>query len=194
MCYLAQVNHPAFMARKKQDAEAVLDPIELDDTKMPTEAAVPETETSEANKSTKVKVSGERKAGQELLDYVQANQSLPPEDLAFGAGYYTKETDSETGETSTRLHKNEFFKAVTEASTGIAFVPAKRAYTARRGRAPIITVGKTGNCVVGSRHATIAGFEPGSKVSVTAEEGKIILTPCADEAASADDSGDDLDL
>jgi hypothetical protein len=158
------------MARKKQDAQAVLDPIELDDTEMPTEAAVLETETSEATKSTKVKVSGERKAGQELLDYVQANQSLPPEDLAFGAGYYTKETDSETGETSTRLHKNEFFKAVTEASTGIAFVPAKRAYTA------------------------IAGFEPGSKVSVAAEEGKIILTPCTDEAASTEDSSDDLDL
>jgi hypothetical protein len=184
----------AFMARKKQDAEAVLDPIKPNNTTMPTEAAVLEVETSEASKSNKIKVSGERKAGQELLDFVQANQSLPPEDLAFGAGYYTKETDSETGETSTRLHKNEFFKAVTEASTGIAFVPAKRAYTARRGRAPVITVGKTGNCVVGARHATIAGFQPGGKVTVTAEQGKIVLTPCSDSDAADEASDDDLDL
>jgi hypothetical protein len=182
------------MARKKQDAQAVLDHTELDATQMPTEAAVLETETSEATKSNKVKVSGERKVGQELLDFVQANQSLPPEDLAFGAGYYTKETDSETGETSTRLHKNEFFKAVTEASTGIAFVPTKRAFTARRGRAPIITVGKTGNCVVGARHATIAGFAPGSKVTVTAEEGKIVLTPCGDSDSADEGADEDLDI
>lgn len=182
------------MARKKQGAEAVLNPLDQLETEMSPETITAEIEAPEATKTNKVKVSGERKAGQELLDFVQANQSLPPEDLAFGAGYYTKETDPETGETSTRLHKNEFFKAVTEASTGIAFVPAKRAYSARRGRAPIITVGKTGNCVVGARHATIAGFAAGSKVTVTAEEGKIVLTPCGDSDAADNSSDDDLDL
>lgn len=178
------------MARKKPGAEAVLDPVEPNAT-MPTQTITPETETSKASK---VKVTGERKVGQELLDFVQSNQELPPEELAFAAGYYTKETDPETGETKTRLHKNEFFKAVTEASSGIAFAPTKRAYTARRGRAPVITVGKLGNCVVGARHSSIAGFAPGSKVQVSAEEGKIILTPCTDADAASDEGDDDLDL
>jgi len=81
------------MARKKQDSDtAVLDPIEID-SEMSVEAVAPE-----AVKSTKVKVGGERKAGQELLDYVQANQGVAGDELAFGAGYYTKITDAETGE------------------------------------------------------------------------------------------------
>jgi len=176
------------MARKKQDSDtAVLDPIEID-SEMSVEAVAPE-----AVKSTKVKVGGERKAGQELLDYVQANQGVAGDELAFGAGYYTKITDAETGETQTRIHKNEFFKALTEASTGIVIPSARRAYSSRKGRAPIVTVGKTGNCVVGARHSAIAGFAPGSKVQVTAEEGKIVLTPMSDaEAAEAEE--DDLDL
>lgn len=178
------------MARKKQDSDtAVLDPIETD-SEMSVAAVAPE--TAEAIKSNKVKVGGERKAGQELLDYVQANQGVAGDELAFGAGYYTKITDAETGETQTRIHKNEFFKAVTEASTGIVIPSARRAYSSRKGRAPIVTVGKTGNCVVGARHSAIAGFAPGSKVQVSAEEGKIVLTSLGDVDAAEGD--DDLDL
>ena len=178
------------MARKKQDSDtAVLDPIETD-SEMSVAAVAPE--TAEAIKSNKVKVGGERKAGQELLDYVQANQGVAGDELAFGAGYYTKITDAETGETQTRIHKNEFFKAVTEASTGIVIPSARRAYSSRKGRAPIVTVGKTGNCVVGARHSAIAGFAPGSKVQVSAEEGKIVLTSLGDVDAAERD--DDLDL
>ena len=178
------------MARKKTGTEAVLDPIDTD-PEMATETIAPETE---ATRASKVKVSGERMSGQELLTYVQNNQGVPGEELAFGAGYYTKTTDAETGETNTRIHKNEFFKAVTEASTGIVIPTAKRAYSSRKGRAPIVTVGKTGNCVVGSRHSAIAGFEPCSKVRVTAEPGRIILeaADAAEAAAAAED--DDLDL
>ena len=122
---------------------------------------------------------------------------MPVEDLAFNAGYYTKTTNPETGETNTTPHKTEFFKAVTEASTGIPFVSTKRTYSTRKGRAPVITVGRLGNCVVGARHSTVAGFEPGSKVHVTSEAGKIVLTPyeggpIEDEAEEAE--GDDLDL
>lgn len=180
------------MARKKQDSDtAVLDPIETD-SEMSVEAIAPE--TAEASKSSKVKVGGERKVGQELLDYVQANQGVAGDELAFGAGYYTKITDAETGETQTRIHKNEFFKAVTEASTGIVIPSARRAYSSRKGRAPIVTVGKTGNCVVGARHSAIAGFAPGSKVQVTAEEGKIVLTSLSDTEAAGADGDDDLDL
>lgn len=178
------------MARKKQEESAVLDPTSTDN-EMPTETLTAEAASQADASKAKVKVTGERKVGQELLDFVQENQGLPGEELAFGAGYYTKIIDQETGETQTRFHKNEFFKAVTEASTGIVIPAAKRAYTSRRGRAPVITVGKTGNCVVGARHGAIAGFGPGSKVQVTAEEGKIILT--ASEAVEATEE-DDLDL
>lgn len=177
------------MARKKQGAEAVLDPTETD-SEMATETIAPETES----KSNKVKVTGERKVGQELLAYVQENQGVPGDELAYGAGYYTKTTDPETGETNTRIHKNEFFKAVTEASTGIVIPAAKRAYTSRRGRAPIVTIGKSGNCVVGARHSAVAGFEPGSKVRVTAEAGRIVLEPCTDAESVAAGDDDELDL
>lgn len=181
----------ASMARKKQGAEAVLDSPETD--QMSTEATIEATETTETAKT--VKVRGEKKVGQELLDFVKANEGMPVEDLAFNAGYYTKTTNVETGETNTTPHKQEFFKAVTEASTGIAFTPAKRAYSSRKGRAPVITVGKLGNCVVGMRHSSIAGFEPGSKVQVTSEAGRIILTPYeGSDAPEVSSEEDDLDL
>lgn len=176
------------MARKKQAAEAVLDNPETDS--MTTETATaPETTDS----AKVVRVRGEKKVGQELLDFVKANEGMPVEDLAFNAGYYTKTTNVETGETNTTPHKTEFFKAVTEASTGIPFVSTKRTYSTRKGRAPVITVGRLGNCVVGARHSTVAGFEPGSKVQVTSEAGRIILTPY--EGAAGDAEGDeDLDI
>jgi len=179
------------MARKKQGAEAVLDNPETDS--MPTEAA-PQTEINEGAKI--VRVRGEKKVGQELLDFVKANEGMPVEDLAFNAGYYTKTTNVETGETNTTPHKTEFFKAVTEASTGIPFTSVKRAYSSRKGRAPVITVGKLGNCVVGARHSSVAGFEPGSKVHVTSEAGKIVLTPYEGGAGDEIDAEgeDDLDL
>jgi hypothetical protein len=180
------------MARKKQGAETALDPIETNE--VPSQVMSTETATAEASKAAKTRVSGERKVGKDLLQYVQENQGLPGEELALGAGYFTNLTDNETGELSTRIHKNEFFKAVTEASTGIVIPAAKRAYTSRRGRAPIITVGKTGNCVVGARHSAVAGFEPGSKVQVTAEQGRIILEVGDASEVEAAAEEEDLDL
>jgi len=181
------------MARKKQAAETADQSPELETPDMSETIETPEVETAEPSKPEKIK--GERKTGQELLDFVQPNQSLPPEELAVGAGYFTKEVDPETGEAKTRSHTQEFFKAMTEASTGITFAPAKRAFTSRRGRAPIATIGKTGNCVIGARHTTVAGFEPKTQVKVTAEEGKITLTPYAEnDEAAEESSGDDLDI
>jgi len=181
------------MARKKQAAETADRSLELETPDMSETTETTAVENAETKKPEKIK--GERKTGQELLDFVQANQSLPPEELAVGAGYFTKEVDPETGETKTRSHKNEFFKAMTEASTGITFVPAKRTFTSRRGRAPIATIGAIGNCVIGARHTTVAGFEPGAQVKVTAEEGKITLTPCVEnDEAAEESSGDDLGI
>lgn len=183
------------MARKKQAAEATVDSNDPNTPDMSEIAETTATESAEAPKPKKVK--GERKTGQELLDYVQANQELPPEELALGAGYYTQEVDPETNEPigEPRLQKNEFFKSMTEASSGITFAPPKRAYSSRRGRAPIATIGKIGNCVVGARHTTVAGFEPGTQVKVEAEQGKITLTPYEGDGEAAGDSGsDDLDI
>lgn len=179
------------MARKKQAAETVLDPIApSDNTEMPTETVTaPEVDSAKV-----VRIRGEKKVGQELLDFVKANEGMPVEDLAFNAGYYTKTTNVETGETNTTPHKTEFFKAVTEASTGIGFTSTKRTYSTRKGRAPIITVGKLGNCVVGARHSAVAGFEAGSKVLVTSEAGKITLTAYEGAEPAEDEQGDDLDI
>jgi hypothetical protein len=182
------------MARKKQATEAVLDHPETDS--MSTETLTTIAEAAENAKV--VRVRGEKKVGQELLDFVKANEGMPVEDLAFNAGYYTKTTNVETGETNTTPHKTEFFKAVTEASTGIPFVSTKRTYSTRKGRAPVITVGKLGNCVVGARHSSVAGFGPGSKVQVASEAGKIILTPyeggLADAEVEGEGADEDLDL
>lgn len=177
------------MARKNQADVAVLNSPETNE--MPTETAT----AKEVNSAKLVRVRGEKKTGQELLDFVKANEGMPVEDLAFNAGYYTKATNAETGETTTTPHKSEFFKAVTEASTGIGFTSTKRTYSTRKGRAPVITVGKLGNCVVGARHSSVAGFEPGSKVSVSSEAGRIVLTPYeGSEPAENADAEDEDDL
>lgn len=180
------------MARKKQGTEAVLDNPETDQQSMS-----PETATLEATEAPKiVKIRGEKMTGQALLDFLKANEGMPVEDLAYNAGYYTKTVNSETGETKTTPHKSEFFKALTEASTGVPLTSAKRSYSSRKPRNPVITVAKSGNCVVGGRHGSVAGFEPGSKVLVTAEAGRIILTPYEGSAADAEveTEEDDLDL
>lgn len=182
------------MARKKQGAENASEPLETD--QMTTEAATAETQAAEMNEGkTVVRVRGEKIVGQELLDFVKANEGMPVEDLAFNAGYYTKTTNVETGETTTTPHKTELFKAITEASTGVTFTSAKRAYSSRKGRAPVITVGKLGNCVVGARHSSVAGFAPGSKVQISSEEGKIVLTPYeGSDAPEIAEEEDDLDI
>lgn len=177
------------MARKKQGAEAVLDSPETDE-QMSTETA-----TLEATETPKiVKIRGEKMTGQALLTFLKENEGMPVEDLAYNAGYYTKTVNSETGETKTTPHKSEFFKALTEASTGVPLTSAKRAYSSRKNRAPVITVAKSGNCVVGGRHSAVAGFEPGSKVLVTAEPGKIVLTVHEGEDVADEAGDDDLDL
>jgi hypothetical protein len=181
------------MARKKQDAENVQDPTV---SEMTTETLAPEVEETEAPEAGKTKVKGEKITGQALLDYVGAHKEDPIEEVLFATGYYTLVTDSETGETETRYHKPAFFKAMTAASTGYEPPASRRSYTTRRSRQPVITVGKTGNCVVGNRHSSIAGFEAGSKVQVVAEAGRIVLTALEGSADAADaaDEGDDLDL
>jgi hypothetical protein len=136
-----------------------------------------------------VKVKGERMTGQALLDFVQQNKDNAIDEVVYNAGYYTKTTDTESGETKTTLHKPQFFQALTVASTGVEFAPPKRAYAARKGRKPVVTVVKNGNIVVGSRHGSIAGFDPGSKVKVESAPGKIILTAWED----AENTGVDAD-
>lgn len=179
----------AFMARKKAGEENAIESTETVTEAMSDQATAAKAKAS----STKTKVTGERKTGAALLEYTQQNQGLPPEELAQGAGYYTIETDTETGESTTRLHKTEFFKAVTEASSGITFVPTKRVYSTRRGRAPIVTIGGGGNCVVGSRHTAVAGFEPGSKVHVTAEPGRIVITSDASQESASEEPEQEVD-
>jgi hypothetical protein len=197
ICYFAEVQPTVFMARKKQGVETVPDST---DSEMTNETVSPETadlDDADAPQAGKTKVRGERMTGQALLDYVESHKNDENEEVLFATGYYTIVTDKETGESETKYQRPAFFKAMTEAATGIPFAPAKRPYSARKGRAPIITVGKTGNCVVGARHSIVAGFEAGSKVQVVAEAGRIVLTQADADAVVTDDSSDesdDLDL
>jgi hypothetical protein len=151
-----------------------------------------EAPTTEASKPVKVK--GERLAGEELLQFVHQNKDEPIDDVVFNAGFYTRTTDPETGETKTTLHKPQFFQALTVASTGVEFAAPKRAYSARKGRKPVVTVVKNGNIVVGSRHGSVAGFAPGSKVHVESEHGKIVLTAWQGEGGDEAEDEEDLDL
>lgn len=178
--------------RKPTTEETDLDPT-TDSAEMSTEVLeAPETlETEAAAKPIKEK--GERLSGDELLAYVRENKGNPIDEVIFGAGFYTKTTDPETGESKTTLHKPQFYEAIAVAN-GFELAPAKRAFTARKGRKPIVTVVKNGNIVVGGRHGSVAGFAPGSKVKVEAEFGRIVLTPMADDEAGEAEGDDDLDL
>lgn len=166
----------------------------IDTIEMPAETLETTEATTEEATAKIVKVKGERLEGDELLDFVKQNKESPIDEVVFNAGFYTRTTDAETGETKTTLHKPQFFQALSVASTGVEFAPPKRAYSARKGRKPVVTVVKNGNIVVGGRYGTVAGFAPGSKVKVEAEAGRIILTPWDGEGADTSDEDDDLDL
>lgn len=161
-------------------------------TEMPAQTA----EAPQAAEAVKMNVEkGEKKTGQELLDFISSNKNQPIDDVIYNAGYYTRKTNTETNEVKVTLHKPQFWEAVAAASNpGIEFAPPKRAYSARAGRQPIATVVKNGQIVVGPRHGAAAGFEPGSKVLIEATEGQIVITAYVggDDDASEDQS--DMDL
>lgn len=69
---------------------------------------------------------------------------------------------------------------------GITMAPPTRPYSSRSNRAPVVTVGGNGIIVVGNRYSSVAGFDPGTKIQVTTEAGKIILTAAAVEPAQAE--------
>lgn len=185
---------PRRKAALEQIDETTTATIEQEAT-MPAELETTEATAIPAAEPKTVKVKGERLGGDELLAFVKENKDEPIDDVVFRAGFYTRSTDTETGETKTTLHKPQFFQALTVASTGVEFAPPKRSYTTRKGRKPVVTVVKNGNIVVGGRHGTVAGFEPGSKVRVESEYGKIVLTAWQDEDGSAGDAEEeDMDL
>jgi hypothetical protein len=176
------------VARRKTETTALLESETT--TEMPTETL--EAPATEEGKTKMIVVKGERKTGQELLDFAKANKEQPLDDVIYNAGYYTKKTNPETEEVKVTLHKPQFWAAVSAASNpDLEFAPPKRAYSARAGRKPVVTVVKNGNIVVGSRHSTVAGFEPGAQVHVQSEPGRIILTPYEDAVEVSDE---DLDL
>lgn len=183
------------MPRRKATEETDLDQT-ADSAQMSTEVLeAPEAlETAETDGAAKpIKEKGIRLSGDELLLFVKENKESPVDEVIFQAGFYTKTTDPETGETKTTLHKPQFYEAIAVAN-GYQLAPAKRAFAARKARKPVVTVAKNGNIVVGGRHSAVAGFAPVSKVKVEAEFGRIVLTPMADDSAAAEEDGDDLDL
>jgi hypothetical protein len=149
------------------------------------------TAATEESVAKPIKEKGERLTGDALMDLIRANKDQPVDEVIYKAGYYTRTTFPETGESKVTLHKIQFHEAMAYASNpGLTLAPAKRTYAARQGRKPVITVVSNGNAVVGSRHTLVAGFAPGSKVKIEAEEGRIVLTPWIE----ADIESDDMDL
>jgi hypothetical protein len=179
------------MPRRKSTPEEADTIQTADSAEMSTEVLEAPIETEAAAKPVKVK--GERLSGDELLAFVKENKDNPLDEVIYSAGFYTKTTNAETGETKTTLHKPQFFEAIA-AANGIELAPAKRAFTARKGRKPVVTVVKNGNIVVGSRHGSVAGFEPGSKVKIEAEHGRIVLTPMIDEELDGTAEDEEMDL
>ena len=55
-----------------------------------------------------------RLTGQELLEYAQANEGLPLDDLVKGAGYY-REIIGEGDEVKVQLNRQPFWKALAVA-------------------------------------------------------------------------------
>lgn len=184
------------MASKRRNPDAASDStIETNPANDMTEAATETVETVK-KKPAKTRELGNRLTGDALLAYTDTNAPAgkTAEELALGAGYFTKLTDTETGETSTKIHAAEYYKAVAEASRGITIAPSKRTYAPRRNRAQVITVGGTGNCVVGVRYTGVAGFGPGSKVSVTVEDGRIVLSASSEASEAVEGESEELDL
>lgn len=156
---------------RKKGASATVEPETIETPEM-TEAV----ETAAAAEAKTSRQKGTPLQGEEFKQYLANNKGKPVDEVAYNAGFYTIVTDLETGETKTTIHKNEFYSAMIAALTGIAFEAPKRAYTARKNRAPVISVTTIGNIVVGSRHSDVAGFASGDKILVTASEGQIVLT------------------
>lgn len=165
-----------------------------EETKMLAEATPVEMEEAADQKTSKKTsvIKGERLVGQALLDFVVENRHRPTTELVFEAGYYTKRVDAETGEEKISYQKAAFHEAI-NAANGIELAPAPRAYAPRKNRAPVVKLGTKGSIVVGSRHSSAAGFEPGSRVKVEAEPGRITLTAWEDDSTEPEEETD-LDL
>jgi len=189
------------MPRRKAGNEAQTETIES------TEIA-PMSEITELAKTPPklIREKAERLTGQAFDDYLAANKGKPCDKAAYGAGFYTTITNTETNEVTVKVHKEEFYNAMAEALMGVPFEAPKRAYTARKNRAPIVSVTAIGNIVVGARHSDTAGFASGDKLLVTATEGQIVLTlhakapvEAAEEAPAEEDADvlevdDELDI
>lgn len=189
------------MPRRKAGNEAQTQTIESTET-----APMPEiTELTEASPKL-IREKAERLTGQAFTDYLAANKGKPVDEVAHGAGFYTTITNTETNEVTVKVNKEEFFTAMSGALMGVPFETPKRAYTARKNRAPIVSVTAIGNIVVGARHSDTAGFASGDKLLVTATEGQIVLTlhakapvEAAEEAPAEEDADvletdDELDI
>jgi hypothetical protein len=180
------------MPRRKPTTEETDTATSPESTEMPTAEATLEMEATTETAKPKI-IKGERLVGQALLDYVLANRSLPSNEVVFGAGYYSKRIDPETGEEKITYQKQTFHEAI-NAANGIELAPATRAYAPRKNRSPVIKLGKQGSIVVGGRHSEVAGFAPETKVEVKAEPGRITIIAFADGDTEAADTSAELEL
>lgn len=168
----------------------------------PATEAVPQTPNTTTSSVSPVTQTTEitRLEGAALLDLQKRMAGEPVDKIAHQAGYFTVKVNEETGEERIQYQHKQLMAALLQAQ-GITMAPPTRPYSSRSNRAPVVTVGGIGNIVVGNRYSSVAGFDPGAKIQVTAEAGQIILTAAAvepaqveteAEAEAEEDSLDDL--
>lgn len=153
----------------------------------PATEAVPQTPSTTTPSVSPVTQTTEitRLEGAALLDLQKQMIGEPMNKVAHQAGYFTVKVNEETGEERIQYQHKQLMAALLQAQ-GITMAPPTRPYSSRSNRAPVVTVGGNGNIVVGNRYSSVAGFDPGAKIQVTATTGKIVLTVAAVEPAQAE--------
>jgi hypothetical protein len=118
----------------------------------------------------------EKLHGQELLDYVQANQGKPEKELATGAGYFTNLPDG-----GIQVNTKPFYQELAMAQGLIdPSTVGKASIGGRRGKGLsfcLKTNPKSGNAVVTHGYLAPIGVEPGERVvvEIIEEAGEVVL-------------------
>lgn len=133
-----------------------------------------------------------RLTGQELLEYAQANEGLPLDDLVKGAGYY-REIIGEGDEVKVQLNRQPFWKALAVAQ-GIISVPVSKQESRGGGKGRergyrVKSNAKSGNIVITGSYLEEIGGQPGDyfKLEVVADTGELVVVREEGEQASPDD-------
>lgn len=115
--------------------------------------------------------------GQELLEYVKANQGVPEKELATGAGYYTDLPDGGTQVNTKPFYQELSLAMGVVAPTTLGKKPRPRGGSGRGLAYNIKTNERSGNAVVTGGYLRQIGVMPGQRLSIeiVEEAGELVL-------------------